>query len=157
MESLIAGFLSTIHGSLCLSEILCRFSVKNKSTQGFNSFHKSTLSSLYFYTCPVFSLCFPDLTFCSTCSLWSTYQIPIHSTWVNALQCSMNTQIPWWQGSKQSWQLVDVTLIDSEQWSLTKESPHGTTPSQKLEDWRCLLIKKEFSPTLGPQCLFQVD
>lgn len=79
----------------------------------------------------------------------STYQIPIHSTWANALQCSMNTQILWWQGSKQSWQLIDVTLIDSEWWSLTKESPHGTTPKSETRGLKMPADQERVLPNSG--------
>lgn len=52
------------------------------------------------------------------------------------------------RGGKQPWQFLDVTLMDFEWWSLTEETPYGTTPSQNPEQWRCLLTQKEFSPNL---------
>ena len=162
--SVVAGFLSalTIHGPFCLSEILCRFSIKNKAHKDSTDLIKVLfLAFISFYTCTASSLYVPDLTFCSTCSLCLGTYLPIKfpSTQHEWMPFSVLWihRFPDGRGGKQSWQLLDITLMDSEWWSLTKESPHGTTPRQKLENWWCLLITKDFSPVLGPWCLFQVD
>ena len=111
--------------------------------------HKCTLSSfLSLHTCPELSLYFPDLTFCSTCSLCLGTYLPIKCP--STLHEWMPFSVMWihrspdGRGGKQPWQLLDISLIDFEWCSLTEETLYSTTSSQKPEDWRCLLIKKSY-------------
>lgn len=95
----------------------------------------------------------PDLTFCSTCFLCLGTYLPIK--FPSTLHEWMPFSVMWvhrspdGRGGKQPWQFLDVILIDFEWWSLTEETPYGTTPSQKPEHWRCLLIEKGLSPDSG--------
>lgn len=93
--------------------------------------------SLSFCTCSEFSLAFPDLTFCFTCFFCLGTYLPIKfpSTLCEWMPFSVVCiqKFPDGRRGKQPWQFLDVILIDFEWWSLTEETPYGTTPSQSLE------------------------